>query len=116
MPEQEPIKVYVKVDEQSRITAVGSSIFVADPTGWVQIDEGYGDRYAHAQSQYFDSLTTGDGVYKYKLEDGKAVERTVDEITADVAAKPIPAPTAQEDADALLVDHEYRLTLLELGV
>lgn len=25
-------------------------------------------------------------------------------------------PTAQEDTDAMLVDHEYRLTLLELGV
>lgn len=27
-----------------------------------------------------------------------------------------PEPTAQEDADAMLVDHEYRLTLLELGI
>ena len=25
-------------------------------------------------------------------------------------------PTAQEDTEAMLVDHEYRLTLLELGV
>ena len=25
-------------------------------------------------------------------------------------------PTAQEDTDAMLVDHEYRITLLELGV
>lgn len=25
-------------------------------------------------------------------------------------------PTAQDDTDALMVDHEYRLTLLELGV
>ncbi len=25
-------------------------------------------------------------------------------------------PTAQEDMDAMLIDHEYRLTLLELGV
>lgn len=25
-------------------------------------------------------------------------------------------PTAQDDVDAMLVDHEYRLTLLELGV
>ena len=25
-------------------------------------------------------------------------------------------PTAQDDTDAILVDHEYRLTLLELGV
>lgn len=26
------------------------------------------------------------------------------------------APTAQDDTDAMLVDHEYRLTLLELGL
>lgn len=25
-------------------------------------------------------------------------------------------PSAQDDMDAMLVDHEYRLTLLELGV
>lgn len=29
---------------------------------------------------------------------------------------PEPEPTAQEDNDAMTVDHEYRLTLLELGV
>lgn len=29
---------------------------------------------------------------------------------------PEPEPTAQEDNDAMLVDHEYRLTLMELGV
>lgn len=29
--------------------------------------------------------------------------------------KPEP-PSAQDDTDAMLVDHEYRLTLLELGV
>ena len=27
-----------------------------------------------------------------------------------------PEPTEQEDTDAMLIDHEYRLTLLELGV
>ena len=31
--------------------------------------------------------------------------------------EPIPnEPTAQDDIDGMLVDHEYRLTLLELGV
>ena len=30
--------------------------------------------------------------------------------------EPEPAPTAQEDAEAMLVDHEYLLTLLELGL
>lgn len=27
-----------------------------------------------------------------------------------------PEPTPQEDTDAMLVDHEFRITLLELGV
>ena len=27
-----------------------------------------------------------------------------------------PEPSAQDDVDAMLIDHEYRLTLLELGV
>ena len=27
-----------------------------------------------------------------------------------------PEPTPEEDVDAIMVDHEYRLTLLELGV
>ncbi len=30
--------------------------------------------------------------------------------------EPVDEPTAQDDTDAMLVDHEYRLTLLELGV
>lgn len=44
---------------------------------------------------------------------------TVAEIAAWEAEHPapeLPGPTPQEDADAMLVDHEYRLTLLELGV
>ena len=28
----------------------------------------------------------------------------------------VKTPTAQEDTDAMLIDHEYRLTMLELGV
>ena len=30
--------------------------------------------------------------------------------------EPAEEPTAQDDTDAMLVDHEYRITLLELGV
>lgn len=41
-------------------------------------------------------------------------------ITPGTIPEPEPAPelepTAQEDNDAMLVDHEYRLTLMELGV
>ena len=54
----------------------------------------------------------------YKWEDGQVFRRTQEEIEADRAAIPVPEaePSAQEDTDAMLVDHEYRLTLLELGL
>lgn len=29
---------------------------------------------------------------------------------------PTPQPTSEEDTNAMLIDHEYRLTLMELGV
>ena len=45
---------------------------------------------------------------------------TVTSWTAGKIPEPTPEPsaepTAQDDMDAMLVDHEYRLTLLELGV
>lgn len=65
--EEQPIRVYVKVNTNNEITAVGSSVFIQDTIGWIEIDEGYGDKYAHAQSQYFDKpLISEDGTYNYK--------------------------------------------------
>ena len=65
---EQPIKVYVKVNENNEIIDVGSSIFIKDLNGWIKIDEGFGDKYAHAQSQYFEKpLINEDGSYNYKL-------------------------------------------------
>ena len=64
---EQPIGVYVKTNTEGYITEIGSDIFIKDLTGWKKIDEGYGDRYAHAQSQYFDKpLVNDDGTYNYK--------------------------------------------------
>lgn len=49
-----PIGVYAKYDENRNIIEVNSDIFIKNFDGWTKIDEGYGDRYAHAQSQYFE--------------------------------------------------------------
>lgn len=49
-----PIGVYAKYDENGNVKEVNSDIFITDFAGWTKIDEGYGDRYAHAQSQYFE--------------------------------------------------------------
>lgn len=52
--QEQPIGVYVKYDENGNIIDVNSDIFIKDITGWQKIDEGYGDKYAHAQSLYFE--------------------------------------------------------------
>lgn len=75
-------KVYVHTDEQGRITRCeGGYTTPADLTGWIEIDEGTGDKYNLCQSNYFEGgLYTTDGIPRYKLENGKPVERSEDEI------------------------------------
>lgn len=43
-------RVYAKINESGSIVETNSSAFLSDTTGWVQIDEGIGDRYHHAQN------------------------------------------------------------------
>ena len=72
---EQPIKVYIKVNDKNEITEVGSSIFIKDLTGWIEIDSGFGDKYAHAQSQYFDKpLINENGRYSFKYINRKVVE------------------------------------------
>ena len=90
--EMKPYIVYVKTDSSGCITAVNSSAFLGDMTGWVEIDSGYGDKHHHAQGNYFGKpIMTMGGAYRYKLVDGKAVECTAAEIKAqEEARKPVP--------------------------
>ena len=69
---EQPIKVYVKINTNNEIIEVGSSIFIKDLTDWHEIDAGFGDKYAHAQSQYFDKpLMNENGTYNYKLSQAR---------------------------------------------
>lgn len=90
--------VYVKPNENGYITAVNSSAFLTDVDGWVEIDHGYGDKYHHAQGNYFDKpVMTDGGAYRYKLANGKTIECSAEEIAAqEEANKPVPVPTAEE--------------------
>ncbi len=45
-------KVYIKIDNEANITGIDSSAFLEDVTGWIEIDEGHGDKYRHAQNNY----------------------------------------------------------------
>ncbi|WP_418920115.1 hypothetical protein [Alistipes putredinis] len=66
------------------MTAINSSGFV-EGSGWMQIAEGYGDKYQHAQNNYLPKpLTDERGIFRYKLaEDNKVIERTPEEMDAD---------------------------------
>lgn len=76
-----PYIVYVRTDENGYITALNSSAFLTDAVGWIEIDSGSGDRYHHAQGNYFpESIMTDGGAYRYKLVDGKPVECSAEEI------------------------------------
>lgn len=108
-------KVYVQTDAKGRIVRCdGGYTTPADLTGWEKIDEGYGDKYNLCQSNYFDGgLYTKAGIPRYKLVDGKAVERTAEEIAADLAAIPEPPPTETEKLRAD-VDYLSAMTGVEL--
>lgn len=78
---QNPYIVYVKTNSNGYITAVNSSAFLTDTADWVEIDRGYGDKYGHAQGNYFpESIITDGSAYRYKLVDGKPMECSAEEI------------------------------------
>lgn len=99
--DMQPYIVYVRTDDAGRITAVNSSAFLPDVTGWVQIDSGYGDKYHHAQGNYLPWPLYDDcGICRYKLSDGEVQERTREEMDADYTP-PEEKPTTEERVDAL---------------
>ena len=78
--------VYVKPDENGIITAINSSAFLSDTTNWTEIDEGDGDRFHHAQNHYLPvGLIDENGIYNYKLVDGKPVLRTEEDKAPEIA-------------------------------
>ena len=99
-------KVYIQTDAEGRILRCeGGYTTPSDLTGWLEIDEGNGDRYNLCQSHYFDGgLYTMDGIPRYRWDGTQAVLRTEEELEADRAAIPEPKPSKTVEA---------RLTALE---
>lgn len=110
--------VFIKIDNESHIIAVNSNAFIQSFEGWIQIDEGDGDRYHHAQGNFFDKpLTDERGIYRYLYTPESEQlwrERTQEEMDEDYV-EPISAPTqidiieAQVTYTAMMTD-----TLLEV--
>ena len=99
------MRVFIKTDSKNRITAVNSEIFISDFSGWVEIDSGDGDKFAHAQGNYLPKpIMDENGVYRFKFENGAVCERSADEMAADL---PVPE---------LSITTEQRLSAMENAV
>lgn len=91
-------KVYVKVNENNEIIEINSSAFLTDTDGHIEIDEGEGDKYAHAQGNYLDKpIVDMQGRYSYKLIDGEVVEIQEED-------KPVIEPTEPQPSEASVWD------------
>ena len=99
-------KVYIQLDAECRIVRCeGGYTTPADLNGWIEIDEGTGDKYNLCQSHYFDGgLYTMDGIPRYRWDGSAVVLRTEEELEEDRAAIPEPKPSKTV---------EDRLTALE---
>lgn len=100
-----PCIVYAKTDSGGYITAVNSSAFLTDTTGWTEIDRGFGDRYHHAQGNYFPQpIITDSGAYRYKLVGRRVTECSESEILEqEAAAKMAELPIAPRN----IIEGEY---------
>lgn len=97
-------KVYVKLNEDKQVTLINSEIFLSNEEmqAMTNIDEGEGDKYAHAQSQYLEKgLIDKYGRYNYKFVEGKVVE--VAEGDKPTIEEPKAVPTEQQKINAQLM-------------
>ena len=95
-------KVYIQTDiEGSILRCEGGYTTPADLTSWIEIDEGTGDKYNLCQNHYFDGgLYTSDRIPRYHWDGTKVILRSEEEMEADRAAIPVPAPTEMEQVRA----------------
>ena len=77
--------MYVKVDLDNLI---------------VMISPDEREKYARVDWEPTESIMDERGVYRYKLVDGKPVERTQEEMGADYAARPLPGATQLDRIEA----------------
>ena len=96
-------KVYVSLQD-GYITSINSEIFLSQEEiqTMTEIDQGQGDKYAHAQSQYLEKgLVDENGRYNYKYVEGKVVEVVEEE--KPTIEEPKSVPTEQEKINAQLM-------------
>lgn len=108
--------IYVRADDRSRVIAVNSEGLLTSLDGWVRVGE-YESDVPYAQGGAFGGpIMTDDGAYRYKLADGRVVERSPEEMAADE----LPPQTTVSETDLALIElagivAEQQAALIELA-
>ncbi len=108
------IKVYIKIDENNCIAEVASSIFLRNIENYIEIDEGVGQKYAHAQNYYFKEKPLRDiqGRCNYKYENNKVTELTEEEKESLFPVQE-PQPSREEQLEQQLLQTQAQLANLQ---
>ncbi|WP_080443155.1 hypothetical protein [Clostridium botulinum] len=114
--EENKIKVYIKIDDNNCITQIESAIssnYIDFSKNWIQIDEGYGDKYSHAQGNYLNKgLRDNQGGCNYKLINNKIIELTEEEKDKLFPLTPIlPQPNEQQVLNAKLLQDNAEMSI-----
>ena len=94
-------RVYINKDSVNNITSINSEIFLSEEemSTMTEIDQGQGDKYAHAQGQFLEKgLVDEHGRYNYKYVEGKVVE--VAEADKPTIEEPEQQATTQDKIEA----------------
>lgn len=129
--EENIYKVFALINEKDEITDITGGILTdTAPTGYIQIDEGVGDKYAHCQGNYFEKPYREDYLdgtlyfFKYRevityvdkdLDEHDSedviIEKTAEEIEAEKAeieAHYVPPTTVEDRVSNLEVSQELQ--------
>jgi len=88
--------------------------FAAVPAGMAVVPEELDDAVFYENNGFVTLTLDGDVVRAMRANTEARAAWLASLPAEEPAAEPVPAE--EEDRDAMLIDHEYRLTLLELGV
>lgn len=108
-------RVYIVVDSDNRVTQIEGEYSLGninDLTKAILVEEGAPcDRLNHAQTAYLKNpLMTTDGIYQYKWDGMKIVERTEEELEADREIRNAPTVDQQiADLKAQLDATDYKV-------
>lgn len=111
--EENNVKVYIKTDEKNNIIEINSEIFIENTDEYIYLDSGIGDKYVHAQNNYFNkALTNAHGIHNYKFVNEQAIERTEEEKQQELDSLPPATLTEKERIEKL----ETELTNTQLAL